>query len=132
MFIVSDILVSVSPQFLLAIFQCKIELWDLLLIDNLQNLYIFSIWILYFGLFKMIQPLVDAGIVWFPQSKLRVNLLSGDFLQISIRSKSPLKVDYCYTWYYSSYWLILQVLYSKCYFHILKIQRQVYWSLMFP
>ena len=69
-FIVSYILAFVILHFFLVIFQCKIELWGILLIDNLQILYIFVIWSGHFDQFKRIQTLVNLSLGWFNPATL--------------------------------------------------------------
>ena len=96
MFIDSYILAFVILHFFLVIFQCKIELWGILLIDNLHILYIFFIWTFYFDQFKRIQSLIVVSLVWFSPASLRTELFTPDLPESTKRGKCSLKVLYAW------------------------------------
>ena len=81
-FIDSYILAFVILHFFLVIFQCKIELWGILPIDNLHILYIFFLWPGYFDQFRRIQYLVDISILWFSPASGRTELFFTRFAWI--------------------------------------------------
>ena len=97
-YIDSNILAFVI-HFLIVIFQWTFDLWGILLIDNLQILYIFLIWPGYFDLFKRIQTLVELSLHWFNPPDLRTILFYSKFSQFYKGRKCRLKFAYYYTWY---------------------------------
>ena len=94
-FIVSYILAFVILHFFLVIFQCKIELWGILLIDNLHILYILFIWPGHFDQLKRIQYLVDVSLLWFSPATCRTELSYTRFAWIYKEGKMQLEGFVC-------------------------------------